>query len=73
MNKKSPVEMERFRIIKINRTLIRLKHSLAADEELNDTLPDKLAEFDNAVQRGELLELEEVTDESFKKAFATDS
>ena len=39
------------------RTLIRLKHSLAADQELNDVLPDTLGEFDEALARGELREL----------------
>ena len=39
------------------RTIIRLKHSLAADEEINAVLPDTLAEFDEALARGELKEL----------------
>jgi hypothetical protein len=49
--------MERTRITKAARTLIRLKHSLAADEELNEVLPDTLAKFDDALARGELREL----------------
>lgn len=57
MRKKSPAEMERQKIIKAARTLIRLKHSIAADEELNNVLPDTLAEFDEALSRGELKEL----------------
>lgn len=59
MNKKTPVEMERARIIKVQRALIRLKHSLAADEELNERLPETLAQFDAALQAGELLQLPE--------------
>jgi hypothetical protein len=39
------------------RVLIRLKHSLAADEEINAVLPDTLEEFDDALARGELREL----------------
>lgn len=35
------------------RVLVRLKHSLAADEEINAVLPDKLEEFDEALPRGE--------------------
>lgn len=58
MRKKSPSEMERARLIKASRTLIRLKHSLKADEEMNEILPDTLAEFDAAVARGELQSLE---------------
>lgn len=58
MSKKSPIEMERFKIAKVTRALIRLKHSVAADEELNDILPDRLDQFDDAVSRGQLLGLE---------------
>ncbi len=57
MYKKSEIEMERHKIMKITRSLIRLKHSLAADEELNNVLPDRLLEFDRALQSGELLTL----------------
>ena len=38
MQKKTAAEMEKSKIMKAARTLIRLKHSLAADEELNETL-----------------------------------
>ncbi len=58
MRKKSPAEMERARLLKAARTLIRLKHSLAADTELNEILPDTLAEFDASVARGELVSLQ---------------
>lgn len=57
MRKKTPAEMERAKIVKATRTLIRLKHSLAADEELNSVLPDTLDEFDEALAKGELREL----------------
>jgi hypothetical protein len=56
--------MERDKIAKVTRTLIRLKHSLAADVEINNTLPDTLTEFDTALQQGELkalqIELKEI-------------
>jgi len=58
MPKKSPIEFEREKTAKILRTLIRLKHSLAADEEINNVLPDTLAEFDSATQAGELKSLQ---------------
>lgn len=57
MNRKSKAEMERAKIAKVARTLIRLKHSLAADEELNEILPDKLEEFDQGVLGGEIKRL----------------
>jgi hypothetical protein len=49
--------MEKSNIAKATRTLIRLKHSLRADEEINAILPDRLTEFDNALQAGELKQL----------------
>ena len=54
MRKKSPTEMEKLKVAKAARTIIRLKHSLAADEEINAVLPDTLAEFEDALSRGEL-------------------
>ena len=46
--------MERDQITKVTRALIRLKHSLAADRELNEILPDTLEMFDQAVASGQL-------------------
>lgn len=54
MKKKTTAEMEKAKISKSARTLIRLKHSLAADEEINAVLPDTLDEFDTAYANGEL-------------------
>ncbi len=52
MHKKSKAEMERAKITKATKMLVRLKHSLAADEEINDVLPDRLEDFDAALQVG---------------------
>jgi hypothetical protein len=57
MLQKTEIEMQRAKAIKITRALIRLKHSLAADEEINQILPDRLLQFEKALQAGELLEL----------------
>lgn len=54
MQRKTPAEMQRHKIVKTTRALVRLKHSLAADEELNTLLPDTLEEFDEALARGQL-------------------
>lgn len=54
MRKKTAAEQERANTAKAVRTLIRLKHSLAADTEINTVLPDTLEEFDEALARGEL-------------------
>ena len=57
MQAKSDVELERARIVKITRALIRLKHSLNADVEINSVLTDRLLEFDKGLQDGELKQL----------------
>lgn len=65
MRKKTEAELRRAGIAKTTRTLVRLKHSLRADEELNELLPETLREFDEALARGELRDvianLEDVT------------
>lgn len=63
MRKKSEIEMERARLMKITRSLIRLKHSLNADEEINSILPDSLVEFDAGLQSGELKQLRPTVDD----------
>lgn len=57
MKKKSEIELERAKISKITRSLIRLKHSIKADEEINNILPETLNAFDTALQLGELKKL----------------
>lgn len=57
MRKKTPAEMKRAAVAKSTRTLIRLKHSLAADEEINAVLPDTLDEFEESLAKGDLKEL----------------
>ena len=49
--------MEKAKLLKATRYLIRLKHSLEADEEINDTLPDTEAEFDINLQRGAIKQI----------------
>lgn len=51
---KDDIEQARANTLKVVRTAIRLKHSIAADEELNDVLPRAQAKFDAAVNRGVL-------------------
>jgi hypothetical protein len=54
MKRKTEAELQRHKISKATRTLVRLKHSLAADEELNTVLPETLEMFDTALANGEL-------------------
>jgi hypothetical protein len=57
MKQLTPIEVERAKIAKITRTLVRLKYSLKADEEINNILPETLDEFDLSIQSGELKQL----------------
>ena len=58
MTKKSPSEMRKAQIQKTAVTLIRLRYSLLADEEINNVLPDAMDDFDKALNNGELLQIE---------------
>lgn len=52
MNRKTPLELKKAAILKAARASIRLKHSLAADEEINDRLPELEDRIDAALQSG---------------------
>jgi len=52
------IELQRAQLLKALRTNIRLRHSLAADQELNEKLPTFEAAFDKAVQSGKVYELD---------------
>lgn len=54
MRKKTDAELRRSHVAKVTRTLIRLRHSLKADEDINRVLPDTLEEFDARLSDGEL-------------------
>lgn len=56
--------MARAAIAKVTRAEVRLKHSLLADEEINELMAVRLREFDKAVQHGTIpaLALRLVTD-----------
>lgn len=51
---KDDIEVRRAALLKTARAAIRLKHSLAADAELNERLPALERAFDFAVQQGQL-------------------
>jgi hypothetical protein len=51
---KDDIQLRKAALLKAARSAIRLKHSLAADAELNEALPMLEAAFDTAVQRGTL-------------------
>lgn len=59
---KGEIELARAQMLKTLRTAIRLKHSLAADEELNRVLPKAEAAFDKAVRTGELNDAPELAE-----------
>lgn len=51
---KTEAELLKAQMVKTIRSLVRVKHSLRADEELNEVLPKAEQAFDIALQRGEL-------------------
>lgn len=53
-------EQQRANMLKIVRAAIRLKHSIAADEELNEVLPLAEKKWDDALARHRVLEPGEV-------------
>ncbi len=57
MKKRDSFEQFRADALKVARAAIRLKHSIAADNELNERLPDLEDRLTLAYQRGEGFEL----------------
>ena len=57
MIQKTDLEQQKAAALKALRAGIRLKHSLAADAEINDRLPAMEKEIDNALAEGRPLEL----------------
>ena len=55
--RKTGTELERMSAAKAIRSVIRLKYSIAADEEINRVLFDILDEFDAALASGKGFEL----------------
>ena len=52
---KGPIEQQLANRIKVLRTAIRLKHSIAADEELNVAIDAERKKFLKAVHQGKLV------------------
>lgn len=61
---KDDIALRRAALLKAARSAIRLKHSLAADAELNEALPELERRFNAAVQRGQLPEVAALLRES---------
>lgn len=57
MIQKTEIEQQKAAVLKAFRTAIRLKHSLAADKEINERLPQVEADIDTALAEGRPLEL----------------
>lgn len=58
MNKKTRAEMNWSKVRKAAASAIRLKHSLLADEELNEVLPKLELDFQKALVSGKTYELD---------------
>ena len=52
------LSVRRTAILKAKRAEIRLRHSLAADEEIARTLPELEEQINEAIQNGDPLEIE---------------
>lgn len=50
-------ELERKKLLKAVRAMVRLKYALMADEELNRVLPQIAGDFDRAIAAGKPYEL----------------
>lgn len=61
---KDDIELRRAALLKAARSAIRLKHSIAADAELNEALPALERAFNQAIQRGEVPEVAKLLRES---------
>ena len=55
---KDKFSMQRLFVIKAARSAIRLKHTLAADAEINERLPEIEREFDKAISQGKAFKLD---------------
>lgn len=55
MIKKTEAQQRKAELVKVARAAIRLKHTLLADRELNEVLPDLEDAFDQAIQQGVLV------------------
>lgn len=57
---KDEVDQARADMLKTIRAAIRLRHSIAADNEINERLPEAELRFNAALQRGKVLSIAEV-------------
>jgi hypothetical protein len=58
VRRKLPSEQTWANVLKAARAAVRLKHSLRADEELNEVLPRLQEEYTRAINRGQPYELD---------------
>jgi len=56
--RKPDITMELLAIEKAVRSNIRLKHSIAADQEINEKIPEVLRQAEVAIRRGKAFELD---------------
>lgn len=54
MIQKDDIELRRAALLKAARSAVRLRHSLEADAELNELLPELERRFHQSIQQGQL-------------------
>lgn len=57
MIKLTPAEMDKKDALKVSRSAIRLRHSINADHEINDVIPDLENKIDQAMTGGPRLQI----------------
>jgi hypothetical protein len=57
---KEDTDQQRVNALKTIRAIVRLKHSLAADNEINEVLPAAELHFNAALNKGKVLSIAEV-------------
>ena len=57
MQQKNDIELRRAALLKAGRSAVRLRHSLAADAELNEVIPALELAFDRALMQGTVPEV----------------
>jgi hypothetical protein len=57
---KDEIQLQRVELVKTLRSRVRLKHSLAADRELNEVLPKAEKKFDKLVHQGKVLDQDDI-------------
>jgi hypothetical protein len=57
MRQRSDIEQEKFELLSAARGMVRLRHRIEADRELNRVLPELERKIDSAIQSGKSFDM----------------